>query len=724
MTEPSDATPAPASAAGARGEIHGNAFQGPAPIHTGSGSQINNFTVALPEQRARVLAGLPPEPAGFVGREGESTALLAALNPGAQDAGAVVICAVAGLAGVGKSALAVHAARRAVAEGWFHGAVFLNLRGYDPQNAPVNAGDAVTVLLRALGVNTHLPATADERLALYQAALTQLAAVGRRVLLVLDNVADAGQADALLPGNAAHRVLVTSRQSLASLSARLLDLDVLSGTEAVQLLTQALRNARPDDPRAAEDSALAALAAACGGLPLALQIAAALLKASPRRAVSDLAKDLADERARLKLLAFPDNALRPGVRAALKLSCDRLTEPQARMLRLLTVDPGPDVETPAAAALADLSPAQASGLLYALEGAHLIKPDASGRRWGMHDLVRLYGRELLDAAADSAEQQQARDRLFAYYLTTAEAADGHLRALPGESASARFGGRDEALAWFDANRANLVAAVDLAVERGRLDVAALLPLCMTEFFFWRVYLQECVDTHVVAVNAARSINDRRHEGTALTNLGTALQELRRFDEAIEAHQQAVAVYREAADKHSEGSALNNLGMVLSEVNRFDAAVEAHRQAAAIFRETGDKHSEGIALNNLGIPLSAMHRVGDAIDAYRRAAAVFRETGDRQGAGRVLGNLGVALAELRAFDEAVDAFEQAGAIFREIGDRYTEGKVYGNLGALLCGMRRFREGAASWRRAQALFEALGAHEEAARIQGSLDALPAE
>jgi tetratricopeptide (TPR) repeat protein len=699
--------------------IHDNTFQGAAPINTGTGNQNNTYVISASE-RARVVAGLPAEPAGFVGRDAQIRELLAVLEPGtttAEEPGTVVVCAVGGLGGVGKTALALYAAHRAVRLGWFAGAVVVDLHGYGDPAARLDASGVVPVLLRALGVDREqIPVTVPEQVAYYQWVLGELAGQGRRVLVVLDNVSDSAQVAGLLPGDDCHRVVVTSRHTLGSLGARLLDLDVLGPEESVALLARALRDARPQDERAGQQAELAQLAGVCGRLALALQIAAALLIVFPHRTIASLTAQLADERARLEYLVFPDSALKPGVRAAFEVSTQQLTEPQARMFRLLTIDPGPDVSTEAAAVLADLPEAETQGLLFALEAAHLITC-SPGERWGMHDLVRLYARDLLKTAAEG-EQLQARERLLEYYLATTNAADDHLRVLTGRVAPDRFGGRAQALEWLDANRANLVAAVALAADHDRPDIALNLPLCLAEFFSWRRLFDDWIETSAIARHAARTRSDRSSEGMALNNLGVALRQASRFDEAINAHQQAAKIYRETNDRHLEGEALNNLGGALVRVRRFDQAIDTLRQAVEIYRETNDRHREGMALNNLGLALREVHRFDEAIDAHQQAAKIHRETNDRHGEGMALNNLGIALVKVHRFDEAIDAYQQSLAICRELDDRYGEAQTLENLGIVLLATHRSDECRELWHQALEIYTSLNEHDDAHDAQAWL------
>jgi len=680
-------------------DIRDNSFHGPVAMRTGSGPQINYFAAASPQRRERVLAGLPPEPPGFVGREAQIHELLEVLRP-SNDARAVTVCAIGGLAGVGKSALALHTARQAVADGYFHDGLWLNLRGFDPQGAPVAPAAALPTLLRALGWDADLPTTLDEQFALYHTQLAGLARQRHRVLVLLDNVADAMQVDGLLPHDSTHRVIVTSRNSLVSLGARLVDLDVPDAREAIALMARALRNARPNDPRAADEQALAEIAAACGRLPLALQVAAALLQASPNRSVASLAGQLSDERARLEALRFPDSALRPGVRAALQLSYDRLPAPLARLVRLLGVEPGPDGEAAAVAALADLSVQQTEELLRELESTHLIMRDRY-RRWSMHDLVPLYARELIEA--DPAEHAQARDRLLEYYRETTAAASKHLRALPGLPVPAEFTGRVAALEWLDANRANLIASGNLAAHVKRLDITLALSMELAGYLLSHRLFLDAIEVHTVAVAAARTVRDRRAEAVALTNLGGALWKARRFEEAVNAHHQATAIFRQTRDWRYEGTSINNLGLALLGLGKFDEAISAHEQACAHFRKTSDRHGEAQALNNLGIALQSVRRFEEAIDALQRAVTAYQEIGDRNGKALALNNLGHTLRQVRLFDHAITVNQQAIAIFQETGDRHGEAGAVLNFGDILQETRRFREAVDAHRRAVTIFQ---------------------
>ncbi|MFG6202418.1 hypothetical protein [Nonomuraea sp. JJY05] len=307
----------------------------------------------------QALAGLPAAPAGFIGRIETLEETLAFLNPTSGGGTGLVVSAVAGMAGVGKTALALVAAHQAMEQGWFGGGVFfIDLRGYTPDPGErVPAAAAAGQLLRAMGIrNADLPPTGEEQLRLYRSLLADRAHQGLPVLVVADNAAVTGQVEPLLPAQPCHRLLITSRHTL-TLPAHLIDLTVLPEPEALDLLRTALQVSRPDLRVEAEPEQTAAIARLCGYLPLALQVIAALLRTEPGRPLADMAAELDDARRRLTVLDSGDldQHGRPiAVAAAFDLSYQHLehTQPeQARLFRLLPLNPGPDLSLQAVAAL-------------------------------------------------------------------------------------------------------------------------------------------------------------------------------------------------------------------------------------------------------------------------------------------------------------------------------------------------------------------------------------
>ncbi|NYV77395.1 tetratricopeptide repeat protein, partial [Streptomyces sp. UH6] len=687
---------------------------------------------------------LPPR-ARLVGRAEQTEQLLGLLDPSAPGESAVVVSAVSGLAGIGKTALALQAAHEAVDRGWFPGgALFLSLHGYDPDRR-VEAEQALSILLRGLGVTeADLPPTHDEQRALYQAELAARAQQGKPVLVIADDAGGTGQVLPLVPGPRLHRLLITSRHTLdpVALTARRLQLDELAPAQATALIADALTLADPHDPRPEQEpDALAEIAALCGHLPLALVIAAALLTADPGQPLTALAELLNTEHTRLEALHYDDhNGHSLAVQAAFDLSYQKLPPDQARLLRLLSCNPGPDISTEAATVLNNGAPARP--LLAALARSGLLTEQPVGsNRWHMHDLIRLYAHHQHQETDDNKQRRQSLASLLEYYQTTSRAAGDRLRTLPGKTVSPRFTGRAEALVWMDTERNNLLLAAAahssfalqavgslseyLHLRRAFTDALALAQHALTAAHEVGDRLgegmaltnlglalqevrrfEEAIDAHTQAAEICRELGDRHREGTALNNLGNALQEVRRFEEAIDAHTQDLEICRELGDRHGEGMALNNLGTALQEVRRFEEAIDAHTQADEIFRELGDRHREGTALNNLGLALQEVRRFEEAIDALTQDLEICRELGDRHGEGRTLNNLGNALQEVRRFEEAIDAHTQAGEIFRELGDRHGEGTALNNLGNALRKVRRFEEAIDAHTQAGEIFRELG------------------
>jgi tetratricopeptide (TPR) repeat protein len=669
------------------------------------------------------LAQLPAATTGFTGRDDELAVVARLLDP-ADSAGPVVVSAVAGLAGVGKTTLAVQAGYAGRERGWFGGGVlFIDLHGYD--QAPVEPGQTLDALLRAMGVPAeHIPPTVEERAGLYRSVLAQIA---EPVLVIADNASSEAQVRPLLPGAGPHKVLITSRHTLAGLGARLVDVTVLDEEAAVELLDAALRAARPSDDRIhGNKEAAARLAGLCGGLPLALQITAALLKADPALSTAELAGQLTGEKDRLALLRYDDGSgtSGPSVAAAFGLSYHRLDDTAVRVFRLLAISPGPDVSIAVGAVLADLPVPEVRRVLAGLAAAHLIEAAADRvGRWRMHDLVRLYGSQLSDEHAEADGRDRAWDRLLAYYLDMADAAYDHFRALPGMDVPDVFTGREAALEWVDGERASLVAAAQMAADTCRDQAALRLPLLLGDYFSWRRRFDDWITTTTTtSVDTARRLGDRASEGKALNNLGLALREVRRFEEAITALQEAVAICRETGDRHGEGMALDNLGIALEEVRRYGEAITAHQEAAAIFRQTGDRPGEGSALTNLGGALRQVGRYKEAITPCQDAVAIFRETGDCDGEGRALGNLGAALQAVGQFEEAITPCQDAVAIFRETGDRHREGTALNNLGGALRKVGRYEEATTACQEAAAIYRQTGDHHGEGMALGNLgDAL---
>ena len=641
VPEPADVVAAPPEVAGAgdrawvANEVGGGTFH--APVILGGTVHV---PLPQPAPPATVLSSLAPPPAvpqGFTGRDEDLKDLLTLLAPAADAATAageqaVVVASVLGMGGMGKTTLALATGHAALERGLFTGVLFLDLHGYD--DTPTDTAHALDTALRDLGVDhAQIPPDTDQRAALYRAQLATRTRHGERILVLADNASDADQVQHLLPpGGGPHRLLVTSRDDLSStLGARLIDLDVLTPERAIALMDTALRLTLPKDGRITADPEGAARGAElCGYLPLALRIAAAQFVADRALKPAQLAGYLEDIAERLDWLDDGSRA----VRAVLDRSYRRLPITHAELFRLLAVNPGPDVSLETAVAFTGIGKAKdVRDRLVALARASLIRQDPDTGRWRMHDLVRAYATE--QAQQNPQHSAKAQRRLFAYYTLTSRAADAHLDPAAGGDKK-RFRDRGAAVAWFDAERANLAGAVHAAHAAGYREITLGLASHLGTYLGSRRYLQDALDVATLAHEAATSLGDRRSEGMAWGNLGLALKELRRFEDALDAHQHALDIYRDLGDRHREGTAWNNLGTAWRGAEEYEKAVDAGRRAITVFQELGDAYREGEALSELADTLQAAGRSPGEVRVVREAsAAAYRQAGAEDEAVKAL-----------------------------------------------------------------------------------------
>ena len=664
---------------------------------------VHQGGAAVPE----AMAGLPPRPGGFAGRERETADLLRTLSPAGEpsaESAAALVATVSGLGGIGKTALAVETAYLAHERGWFPGGIlFVDLHGYDRELATADRG--LQVLLGALGTPPgHVPAATDERAALYRSTLAVRAQERGAVLVVADNASSPEQVRPLLPGDPRHRVLVTSRDRLPQLGARLVPLDQLGSSGAHELLDRALRIAAPRDSRVTDDPGTAErLAGLCGHLPLALQIAAALLAEDLDKPLTELVAELAASNDRLDHLDDGERS----VRAAFELSYQRLPPEQARLLRLLALAPGPEVSDEVVAALvgADRPPRRAQ---QALARAHLVERGSERGRWRLHDLVRVFGA----GAVAPGEGDAARSRVLGHYLERAIAADAHLKPRGGNgSTTGPFRSRREALAWLDAERAGLVAAAQWARDGFLAADAVRLASALCEYLDWRRCFDDAVRVCRAACAAAHRAGDEAVEAAVWNRMGTALRGSSRLREAYDAHERAGDLYDDLGHDNGKAMAVSNLAAILSDVGQIDAAIDAFQVALALFRRTGDRHSEAGVWNNLALVLRKSGRVDEALGALRAALDLYRETGDRPREGRAWHNYGVALNARGRMPEAVTACLNSLHICREFDDRHGSARTLYALALVHDNAGNVEQAREHMLRAADAYERAGSPEEA-------------
>jgi tetratricopeptide (TPR) repeat protein/transcriptional regulator with XRE-family HTH domain len=664
-------------------------------------------TAPAPERRA-APAQLPADVAGFTGRAAE----LAWLD-GMPASGGVtaIICAMAGTAGVGKTALAVRWGHRS-RERFADGQLYVDLRGYDP-GRPVEPGDALARMLAALGVPpAEIPLGLDEQAARYR---TQLA--HRRMLVVLDNAGSVEQVRPLLPGAGDCVTLVTSRDSLAGLVARdgayRLDLDLLPVADATALLRR-LIGARVDD----EPDAAATLIEQCARLPLALRVAAELAAARPGSALAELAAELADQQQRLGHLDAGGDQ-RSAVAAVFSWSLRSLPRAAARTFRLLGLHPGPDFDAYAAAALAGLDVATARRALRDLSRAHLVGPVGEGR-YAMHDLLHAYAAGL--AAESGDDCGAAWHRLLDHYLAAAvtaanvlypEEAARHPRVAEPATAAPDLTDRDAARNWLDAERACLVAVAARGGPRYSVPLAAALFRHLL-----RGHYQEALAIHGHARTDARAAGDAAGEAVALLGSGTVHSRLCRHREATADLTAALELFERVGDAVGQARTLGNLGAVEQRSGRHAEAVAYHGRARAMFQRAGDLVGEARAVNNLGEIEARLGHYPAAAQWHREALALHERTGDRTGLAAALTNLGEIEEKLGNFAAAVEHQLRALDLFRGIGHRSGEAWTMDGIGIAYTGLGRPHEAPAYHESALDLFRELGERDGEASALNSL------
>jgi DNA-binding SARP family transcriptional activator/tetratricopeptide (TPR) repeat protein len=614
-------------------------------------------------REAVVPRQLPAAVSCFTGREAELAALTGLLD--GQDGGrapALVISAIAGTAGIGKTALAVQWAHQ-VAMRFPGGQLYVNLRGYD-RGEPVPAADALAGFLRALGVpGQQIPDNADDRARLYR---TKLAA--RRMLVVLDNARDAVQVRPLLPGNPDCMALVTSRDSLAGLvaadGARRLDLDVLPPSEAVGLLRSLICSRAAADP-----GPLAELAGLCARLPLALRIAAELAAARPAVALPDLVSELTV--ARLDCLDAGED--RADIRALFSWSLRHLDESAATAFALLGLHPGEDFDAYAAAALAGTSTAQARRVLGRLHRASLLQATGPGR-YCMHDLLREYAREQADGPDTDDPPRNALTRLFDYYLAaTAVAmsvlfpaeAHRHPPFAPPDVAVPGMPGEADARAWLDTERPNLIASVAYCARHGWFDHAAGLADGMFSYLMNGSHLADALTIYRHALHAGRQSADLAAEASALNGLAGVGMLQGHVSDAASRYQAALELYRQCGDRAGQARVFHNLGCCEHFLRHDQSAVAYYQQAIAAAEDAGDSLGSARTLIHLAGAETDLGANGQADAHLQLALRVLRAAGDQLGEAEALQRIGELSCRRGQLTQATELFEHALAICRRI-----------------------------------------------------------
>jgi DNA-binding SARP family transcriptional activator/tetratricopeptide (TPR) repeat protein len=673
---------------------------------------------------------LPPDPEDFTGRRGvieEIRDLLAS----SQEA-AVTICALAGQAGVGKTALAVHVAHR-LCERFPDGQLYMDLRGI--QTCPMRPVDVVAEFLRALGVHgSAIPEGLQERVKQYRTRLAE-----RRVLVILDNAASEAQVRPLLPGSPTCAALVTSRARLAGLEgARTFTLDVLPSDHAVELLGRIVGQARV----AAEPAAARAIVGFCSGLPLAVRIAGAKLLGRPHWRLARLAERLADERQRLDELVVGDLE----VRASVQLSYDGLPPAARRLFSRLALVDAPDFAAWTGAALLDVPQRIAEDLVDRLLDAQLLQvagsPADGQSRYRFHDLLRAYARERAREEEPETARTTALKGALGVWLALAEHADTLLQ--PGgpqrpsapiappsplvPAATSQFVAPDP-LAWFSVERTALTAAVAQAHALGLWPLVWTLTGTLIAFFEARSHWDDWQRVCVLAVDAARRAGDRHAEGRALCDLGSLALEQSRWNDARTCLDQSMGIFNELGDRRWVAYALRSLGDLNLGQGRLEDAAACYERCLPVFVELGDRRSEASTLRALGIVRRSQGRLDEAKADYLKSLRIFGELGDPRWEAFGLGGLGDVYRDKGQLGDAITCLQQSLAAFSRIGDRRWEAFTLRSLSTVYRHQGRFGDAVACCRRFLEIFKGLGDHRwevqglcdlaEVLRGQGRLD-----
>jgi DNA-binding SARP family transcriptional activator/tetratricopeptide (TPR) repeat protein len=671
---------------------------------------------------------LPASPRHFVGRGAELAALsgLIAAAAGTGDAepgAATAVAAICGMPGVGKTALAVHWAHR-VAGLFPDGQLYGNLRGFDPTGEPVPAHAAVRIFLDGLGVLAEgIPHSCDAQTALYRSMLA-----GKRMLVLIDNARDEQQVRPLLPGSRGCLVVVTSRNRLTGLvavnGACALNLGVLSDAESRDLLERRLGAGRVG----AEAGAARQIIRQCGGLPLALNIVAARAAGCPEAPLGALAGEMTQP---LWRPGPADGDAMSDLAAVFSWSYRALGGPTARMFRLLSLHPGPDISLAAATSLASAPPSQVRRDLTALTAASMLAEDGVGR-FSLHDLLRVYAAEKA-AECDNADQCDAAvRRMLDHYLHTAERANSVLyrsadplvlaAAAPGVQPE-QFADHKQALAWFTAE-----CQVLLAVTRASSAVAHYaceLPRAISRFLRRQSRWQDeiAMQTLTLELAAAGRCDQLAHQAHAYRCIGAGFDLAGQHEQAARALNQGLGLFRQLGDTVNQARLHFSLGRVFQGQGQPGQAMACARTALVLFETAGHRPGQALALDGIGWCQIQLGQCEQALRTTGQALRLHRELGDLEGEACALDNFGLIHQKLGDTVQAIACYQRSLAIYEETGERYTIPWILARLGDSYRTAGDLPAATGAWRRAQAILDDLG-HPGAEALRAKIAGLAGE
>jgi len=657
-------------------------------------------------EASTVPAMLPGDVPSFVGRH-EQLEHLDRLLDETDDAPTppVLITAVSGTAGVGKTALAVHWAHRR-REHFPEGQLYLNLRGFDPSGSPLEPEDGLRQLLDALGIPPHrIPSGLAAQTGLFRSLID-----GRRLLVLLDNARDADQVRPLIPGSSTSRVVITSRNPLLGLvathDARPLRVDLLTAAEARDLLVRRLGKDRVEhDPAATED-----IIQLSARLPLALTIIAARARIHPGPALRELALRIRASDETFNLLTGDDNAT--DLRAVFGWSYRALSADGAAMFRLLGLHRGPDLTLAAAASLAGIPAASARQAVDELSTAGLVSKHAPDR-FQLHDVLRAYAAELA-ATVEPHRRRAAIQRMLDHYLHSAVSADRQLEPhrdpvdLGAPLAGAiveSFQDRPAALAWLGPDHPVLVRVVGQAAATGFHVHAWQLAWALAEYFVLHGLRDDFRATQRIAVVSAQQLGDREAEGRALRLLANASLQSGSVDEASEHLERALEVFEAGGDRAAQANVHINLCIVREQQGLLEQSNNHAAMALSLYRQGNHRVGEANALNFLGYGHALTGDLESALISCQEALTLSREIGHHKGAAHTADSLGYIHERMGNHDQAASYYDQALELFSALNDRYNQADVLLKLGDVRAQAADEIAAAEAWRRAGAILEEL-------------------
>jgi tetratricopeptide (TPR) repeat protein len=655
----------------------------------------------------------------LAGRTAEVARLDDLIADGDPAVATIVISAITGTGGVGKTALAVAWAHRAA--DWFpDGQLYADLRGFSPAGPAADPGDVIRGFLEALDVTSAtMPKDLDAQAALYRSLLAE-----RRILVILDNARDTEQVRPLLPGTPHSLALVTSRNRLPGLvadGAIAIPLDVLTLEEARELLSLRLGAQRV----AADPLAIDRIITSCARLPLALAITAALAADHPDFPLAAFARDSPDAAGQLDDLAIEPAA---DLRRIFSWSYAALPEAAARMFRLLGVHPGPDISEPAAASLAGVPWPQARNALATLTQANLIHEQLPGR-YSFHDLLRAYARGLAGADDLAAEHGEAISRSSDHYLHSVWAASlvtdkfQRLPALappaPGVTAET-FTDSQQALEWFQAERSVLMAAVSQAVEASLHACVWQLAWGLATFLYRQGHWQDMDLVMRSAIASTNELRDKKAAGIILNFLAQAHIQAGKYEDASAELEQVLSLFNEPGKERQRAVIHVSFALIHERQGNHGEALGHALDALKLSRAARDHESVAVALNSVGWYHALLGNFDEAVRYCKRSLALFTALNDKQGQADALLSLGYAYSHLGQHGLAIDYLRRALALYHGLDVRFSEADTLDHLGDACFSSGNLPDTREAWTSALAIYTELG-HPKAEEVRNKLAGL---